>query len=228
MQRFEVNQAMLSLYEAPSYLEIGVDQGATFRAIQAPRKVAVDVCFAFPWQEEAARPESAGASYHEVTSDDYFSGPRGAEMFDVVFIDGLHTYEQTLRDLLNACACLRRGGVIILDDVMPTTYAASLPDLALSRQFWLATNNPDGSWMGDVFRLVFFIEAFMPAFSYATVAENHGQLILWQEPRTAVPQRSVEYTTRMQYVDAVMNAGTFRVQPLADIKARVERWRGSL
>ena len=227
MQRHEVNQHLLRQFTNPSYLEIGVDQGITFGLVQAARKVAVDLRFAFDWRTAAADAANAHCSYHEMPSDDYFSVARGDETFDLVFIDGLHTYEQTLRDLMNALACLKPGGIIVIDDVMPTTYASSLPDLALSRHFWLATNNPDGSWMGDVFRLVFFIETFLPAYSYATVAENHGQLVLWQQPRATIPYRSVEYTSRLQYVDAVMNAGTFRVTPFSDIAARVHDWRRS-
>ena len=224
MQRHEVNQEILSLYERPAYLEIGVDQGVTFRAIEAARKVAVDVQFAFDWKLAAVRPENAHCTYKEMSSDEYFFKDRNDEMFDVIFIDGLHTYEQTLRDLMNACCSLKRSGAIIIDDVFPTSYAASLPDLEFSRKFWKATNNPDGSWMGDVFRLVFFIEAFMPSFSYFTVAENHGQLIMWQEPRSEFPKRSIEYTAKMHYADAVMNADTFHVKPLAEIKADIARW----
>jgi hypothetical protein len=226
MQRADVLQELLSLFAAPSYLEIGVDQGVTFAAVRAMRKVAVDVAFAFDWRAAAAA--GGASSYVEATSDRYFAELRGRETFDVVFIDGLHTYEQTLRDLLNACACLREGGIIVVDDVMPSTYAASLPDLDLSRRFWLATANPDESWMGDVFRLVFFIETFMPAFSYATVAENHGQLVLWQQPRIDAPHRTVEATARMQYVDAVMNADVFHIEPLAAIKAKVAAWKCAL
>jgi predicted O-methyltransferase YrrM len=59
-----------------------------------------------------------GAELHEVTSDEYFStGER--ESFDCVLVDGLHTFEQTLRDVVNAMEALEPGGAIIIDDTIP-------------------------------------------------------------------------------------------------------------
>ena len=41
------------------------------------------------------------------------------ELFDIIFIDGIHTEEQTLKDIKNACQCLATDGVIVLHDCMP-------------------------------------------------------------------------------------------------------------
>ncbi len=49
--------------------------------------------------------------------------------FDVIYLDGLHTFEQTLRDLLNALTLVADAGVIILDDVLPSSFAALLTDM---------------------------------------------------------------------------------------------------
>src|ERR1022692_2180630 len=96
VSRADVVQALVDLYEEPSYLEIGVHSGETFHAVKAKRKVAVDPKFAIS-------PENREASdvvvYHEVTSDIYFGELASSdEQFDVIFLDGLHTLEQTLRD----------------------------------------------------------------------------------------------------------------------------------
>ena len=219
MERATVIQSILDLYKDPTYLEIGVDQGVTFGAVDARLKVAVDVRFAFDLGEARASADASRCEYHEVPSDAFFADRvAAAPKFDVVFIDGLHTFEQTLRDLLNASYVLADGGTIIVDDVMPSGYAASLPDLELSRQFWAATNNPDGSWMGDVFRLIFFIQEYMGSFSYATVEENNGQTVLWKQPRhvSSDPTR-IETISRLAYVDAVMGKAAFNFSPLATI-----------
>lgn len=219
MERATVIQSILDLYEAPNYLEIGVDQGVTFGTLQASRKVAVDVRFAFDVATARAAPDAQDCEYHEMTSDAFFASRASTSAnFDVIFIDGLHTFDQTLRDMLNASYVLAEGGTIIIDDVMPSTYAASLPDLDYSRQFWAATSNPDGSWMGDVFKLVFFIQDYLGSFSYATVEENHGQTILWRKSREirTTPAR-VEAISRLEYVDAVIGKSAFQFSPLASI-----------
>ena len=228
MLRGDVNQALLDRYNAPAYLEIGVDQGTTFHAVQAARKVGVDPRFAF--DVDAARLDALNGNceYQQMTSDAYFVDVHQSDdLFDVIFIDGLHTFDQTLKDLLNATACLRPGGVIVVDDVIPNTYAASLPDLDLSRRFWAATNNPDGSWMGDVYRLVFFVHHYMPYFRYATVIENHGQMILWRGLRQpSGPKLSVEQISRLQFPDVVLRREIFDLRPFAEIAADIPRPAG--
>lgn len=95
--RADVVQAVLSLYPDPHYLEVGVSRGATFHAVEAAQKVAVDPSFRF--DIEAAAAEHPGATYFALTSDAYFGDVAGTgTRFDVIYLDGMHTVEQTLRD----------------------------------------------------------------------------------------------------------------------------------
>jgi hypothetical protein len=219
--RSEVNQRLLSHFTEACYLEIGVDQGASFKEIRAFKKVGVDPKFAFDYKNEAADP---GVEFHEVTSDIYFTTiKKSSELFDVIFIDGLHTYDQCLRDLLNAISSLKPGGYIVVDDVIPSSYAASLPDLELMRRYISAINSTDGSWMGDVYRVVLFVQSFMPLFSYATVTENHGQMVIWKEARS-VPQpahRTVESVCRAEYIETILSPEQFHLKPFDEIEAHL-------
>ncbi len=224
LTRHAVMQRVLDLFESPSYLEIGVNRGETFSQLTASRKVAVDPHFLFD-AVDATGPKGIEI-YHQVTSDVFFEKLAAKYApFDVIYLDGLHTFEQTLRDLLNAVVLLSDQGVIVVDDVLPNSYDASLPDL--EQVFALRESAPvqgvhwfnDGSWMGDVYKIPFFIQTFMQQFSYATVAENHGQTVLWRSPRpsAAIPQRSVEQVSRLDYRDTIMNRQSFNVQPLDEI-----------
>ena len=106
MFRSEVVQAFVDLYERPRYLEVGVYSAETFGAVRAAEKVAVDPAFRFDIGAAAAADPTA--RFHPVPSDDYFLRRLApGEVFDVVFLDGLHTFEQTLRDLMNTLACTR-------------------------------------------------------------------------------------------------------------------------
>ena len=223
--RAEVIQSLLDLHPSPAYLEIGVDQGETFRNLRADRKIAVDPAFKF--RPPATDPHDPVA-YHEITSDAYFARARPDEpKFDVIYVDGLHTFEQVLRDLLNATDRLSTRGAIILDDILPNSYHASLP--SLDEAFRVRDHvadvqgqaglRRDATWMGDVYKAAFFIRSFMQAFSMATVKENHGQLVLWRAPRTQAElgDASLGSVAAMDFRDTVLRRDVFNVQPLASI-----------
>ena len=230
MQRFEVNQAILDLFEAPSYLEVGVHNGQTFHAVKAARKVAVDPVFVFDVEAAKAAPENSACEYHQITSDAYFCNhwPDG-DKFDLIFLDGLHTFDQTLKDLLNAIECLKPDGVIVIDDIMPSSYGASLPDVERMKALRQIIGG-DGAWMGDVYRLAFFISQYMPFYSFATMGENHGQFVLWRErrPSTGAGPIRLETICRLEYADAMLNAGLFGICALNEILPRLPRGRATL
>jgi len=220
VSRVDVIQAFLSLYDRPEYLEVGVCTGATFHALAADRKVAVDPAFRF--DPGAAAADHPNCTYHAVESDTWFGTIAGRdERFDVIFLDGLHTFEQTLRDLINALTLIRPGGVIVIDDIMPSSYAASLPDLARFNRFREVAGVKRGTWMGDVYKLVFFIETFVQGYTFRCVAENHGQLVMWRAPRPSVPARTIAALAAIGYEDAVLERARFRFTPLAAIVAEV-------
>lgn len=220
VRRPEVMQAFLDLYDAPRYLEIGVAKGRTFHALKAAHKVAVDPKFKFDL--DAAKAENPNAAYHQVTSDEYFGSIRKPdEQFDVVYIDGLHTADQTIRDLLNVLLCTHERSVIIIDDVRPSSYAASMHSIPQWQQVVAA--DPEAArrgWMGDVYRLVQFVESFLQGLSYAVIEDNHGQLVAWRKTRPAVAGETLEAVSRAPYEAIFLNPAHQR-QPLAAIRERV-------
>lgn len=224
MQRSDVIQQILSCYASPTYLEIGVDAGSTFFAVTATRKIAVDPCFKFPL--ESLDKTAPDCTFHPMESDCYFAEQgNGNDLYDVAFIDGLHQFEQTLRDLNNVIARMKPNGVIIIDDVIPSTYQASIPDLELSQRFGRAVASTNGDWMGDVYKLVYYINTFLQPFSYATVAENHGQTILWRRgrPTAELVSRSMAEISGLQYLDVMIDKSVFNIRPFAEIIGAIKR-----
>jgi hypothetical protein len=214
ISRSEVVQRLLDLYRQPHYLEIGVSRGQTFHAVRAHKKVAVDPKFLF----ETPSDNDASTSYHQMTSDHFFGSVVAPDQrFHVIYLDGLHTFEQTLRDLVNAVGYLAPAGVVLVDDVYPNSFQASLPDPATSRAVREFLRQSDPSWMGDVFKLVFFVESFFQGFSYATVRENHGQLVIWQQRRAKVALRAVEDISRLSFADVVTQRGVFEFRDFDNI-----------
>jgi hypothetical protein len=88
------------------------------------------------------------------TSDEYFAGLGAGAEFDVVFVDGEHSFAQSLGDVENALARLSPDGVVLVHDVNPPTEASALPD---PRE---AARQPGGEcWCGDVWRAVVWLRA---------------------------------------------------------------------
>ena len=217
-------QGLLSLYERPSYLEIGVFKGATFVPIEAARKVGVDPNFLF--DADAMRAQQPNAELHSCTSDEYFGRIVDPdERFDVIFLDGLHTFEQTLRDLNNAIFFLKPDGVVRVDDVIPTSWGASIKTMAESYRVkdLIGELAQDGNWMGDVYRLVFYVDSFFQQFTFRTLADNHGQLIGWRSRRTSVPERDVEAISRLTYADVLQQRDMYRLTPFQEVRAEVQQ-----
>lgn len=219
MLRSDVIQPFIDLSESKAYLEVGVEAGGTFHALRASKKVAVDPIFRFDVPSPAL---TSSFEYHEITSDDYFGRTPLSEKFDVIYLDGLHTVEQTLRDLLNAIERLRPNGVIVIDDVVPTSWAASLDlqgEAAFVRDLLPSERWDGANWMGPVFRLVFFIETFMQSFDFATVQDNHGQLIMWRSVRKRVSNQDMhlEQVARIEFIDLLKDKRPLRIMPHSEI-----------
>ena len=87
-----------------SYLEIGCDKNQIFSQITLNKKIGVD-------------PHSGGNV--RKTSDDFFK--ENVEKFDLIFIDGLHVYEQVKKDIINSINFLNKEGVILVHDCLPDT-----------------------------------------------------------------------------------------------------------
>lgn len=100
-------------YGSAIYVEVGVETGATIRHV-APgcsevHGVDVQDC-------EPVMP--AGSTFWHMDSDRFFREYDGPPPH-VVFVDGLHTYEQASRDYAGARGILASGGAIFLHDTCP-------------------------------------------------------------------------------------------------------------
>ena len=220
LPRHAVLRRLTKLYPRARYLEVGVNRGVTFDRVPAARKVAVDPVFAF--DVEARRAETTGVEYHEVTSDQYFGTiAEPDQQFDVIYLDGLHVVEQTLRDLMNALHHLAPNGVIVIDDTRPPTYLASLPDRQnfFKVRTWLGVDHQ--AWMGDVYRLVYFIETFCPHLSYRTISDNHGQTVIWRTRRPTVPERGLREVAEITFEQLVLTEEALRLAPYGEIHAEL-------
>jgi hypothetical protein len=173
--------ALISSLQLKNYLEIGVNTGETFEKIIAPVRHAVDVDFKYDYTSK----KTENCKYFQMPSDDYFLGKDRLCDLDFAYIDGLHTFEQTLKDLLNVIAFSNEKTVIMIDDTFPSDWFSSLPDQqeCYKHRRALLGDSFNWAWNGDVFKLVPFIHDFLPTFNYASFRDdgNMLKLILWRE-----------------------------------------------
>ena len=147
VNRTTLLNSYLSERKNSSYLEIGVRNGENYFAINAKRKFGVDPNYFFAkrallksWLKKSNRTQRM----FRCTSDHFFLH-HAAQVceegeFDLIFIDGMHTYEQSLQDAVNSLNFLKRDGRIVFHDCNPWSEESARPHI------------PSGkvSWNGDV------------------------------------------------------------------------------
>jgi hypothetical protein len=133
MLRTDVIQRIIDKKKATRYLEIGVNNGDSFFPIEIAHKVGVDPSFAFSPERKL---EWAGKNPCN--------------------IDGLHTYEQSLQDVLNTLDNLNENGVIVMHDCKPPHVPAAFPAPSLQVAIDMNVGAPgwDGIWCGDVWKTI--------------------------------------------------------------------------
>jgi hypothetical protein len=163
VNRIKAVQQALEGRLKPVYLEIGVSGGAAFRRITAAEKIAVDPAFTLSARSRRLADAKARAThYFETTSDDFFASETAfleQRGIDVALIDGLHTYQQVVRDVENTLRYLRDDGVIVLHDCNPANASIACP--ATSHADFLAQNHwrplpwvRRPLWSGDVWKAI--------------------------------------------------------------------------
>ena len=123
--------AIANRLDARRYLEIGVCDGGTFRDVEIAERTGVDIEFRFDVNEAA----NEFTRFVNATSDKFFESEPLFPPYDLVFIDGLHTFEQVVRDFSNTLLCTHRRSVVIIDDTVPSDVYSALPDENATHRF---------------------------------------------------------------------------------------------
>lgn len=152
--RLDLIQLAIHKTKAKSYLEIGCDKDQIFSKINVKNKIGVD-------------PFRGGT--HRMTSDSFFAN--NDQMFDVIFVDGLHYYDQVKKDVENSLNFLNANGMIIIHDMLP------LRELHAEMPIPTPFRKP---WLGDVWRLGFDLMA-KEDIKFHIVTIDSGCGILWRD-----------------------------------------------
>lgn len=94
-----------------TYLEIGLYDGENLLKVECSEKIGVDPSFEVLHKD-------ARKYCVKMTSDDFFADIPDDQLFDIIFIDGDHRYEQVVKDIANSKKHLSANGVIVMHDVI--------------------------------------------------------------------------------------------------------------
>lgn len=155
------------------YLEIGVrDASSNFDRIRVNHRESVD-------------PAPRGDATHTMTSDEFFDGLDADRQYDIVMVDGLHIYDQVMRDVENSLAHLSDGGVVVLHDCNPPEEINQVEDY-------------DGTspWNGTVWKAIARLRMSRPDLAVCVVDTDWGVGVVTrgeQELVASVPDEQLTF-----------------------------------
>jgi Methyltransferase domain len=159
-----------------SYLEIGVDQGASIKLANPPTiAVGIDPQ---PRMKEAPK---AVCKIFPLRSSEYFARrdvrrDLESDVIDLAFIDGLHTFDQVLRDFINIEKFADERTIILVHDCI------AVDSLTAERE------RKTAFWTGDVWKLIPILRELRPDLTVFTVAAPPSGLgvVTGLDPRSTI------------------------------------------
>tara|TARA_B100000886_G_scaffold120277_1_gene80928 strand:+ start:892 stop:1566 length:675 start_codon:yes stop_codon:yes gene_type:complete len=148
--RIEIIQKIINFKKYENYLEVGCDRDENFSKIIIKNKVGVD-----PLRGGTIR----------LSSDEFFK--KNVKKFDIIFLDGLHTYEQTIKDINNSLDSIDENGVILIHDCLPK----KIWNQVVPRLY--------GHWNGDVWKAIVHARTYKYADTYTCIAD-HGLGVIFK------------------------------------------------
>lgn len=168
-----------------SYLEVATSTaGLLFSMISSDVFSSVDrIMYCLPADYDDGWPIS-----HRTEAADSTAGfgalASAGRTFDLIFVDGRHTYEDARRDLLFALDRLNPGGTVVVHDCRP-----SRPEVA-------TPNFKEGPWLGVTYLAFLDLVAERPELGYCVVDLDTGCGILRPSASSRARPRSAELDYR--------------------------------
>ncbi|MDT9205584.1 tetratricopeptide repeat protein, partial [Limnospira sp. PMC 1243.20] len=141
-----------------NYVEIGVDRGKSFElASLSTVAIGIDPQPKLPYKI------APSAKIFQMTSDDFFQNHNllkelQGQRVDFAFIDGLHLFEQALKDFINLEKYSHSNTVICFHDTFPLDEITARRDRTTT------------FWSGDVWKVALILRKYRPDLKISTVA----------------------------------------------------------
>jgi hypothetical protein len=171
-----------------SYLEIGVDDCVNFNDVKIHKKVSVDPN------------DSRGVPTFKMTSENFFNVNQ--DLFDIIFIDGLHIFDASYNDLTESLKILNPNGTILLHDTFPKKYEhQTVPP-------------SDPCWTGDVWKSILKAQLHLNNIEIKTFDVESGITLIKKSQFThknSNLKEIYEYEYFMQKYAEILNLSEYRL-----------------
>lgn len=147
-----------------AYVEIGVETGSSLQLSQS-KAVGIDPSLQITFTQES------WVKLFKLTSDDFFSRHDlakvlGTDFVDLAFIDGMHTFDQALKDFINIERYAHPGTVVAFHDIFPVTAITATRD------------RKSIFWLGDTWKVVLILKEMRPDLKIFTLPTYPSGLTL--------------------------------------------------
>jgi hypothetical protein len=170
MNRIKLIQEIIRKQKFRTYLEIGTNKGRSLLPVRCHLKMAVDPGFKIKPQHilkwYMKNPTNFRNRYFRETSDDFFKNReaylRKKSYVDIALVDGLHTYEQSLKDVMNVLKYLNPQGLIVMHDCYPPDEVAATPARSVENAIEIAGDKWKKVWCGEVWKTILYLRKKYP------------------------------------------------------------------
>ncbi len=156
MNRTDVINKVVEHIDAKTYLEIGIrDRRDNFDLIRVPMKLGVD-------PRLGSHSDIVG-----MKSAEYYETDEARRKWDLIFIDGDHSFLSAQIDMEYAMSHMNPGGMFVMHDVAPRDPAAMK-----------AIKRGGGPWNGEVWRVWLAVRTLLMARSFAVLCDHGVGVVL--------------------------------------------------
>ena len=212
MNRVSVLQKIINKKKGGTYLEIGILAGDTFLRIKASHKLGVDPNFEISSTKKIRYYIKNWSNffnkYYYMDSDTFFDTQHillSKIGLDVAFIDGLHTFSQSLQDVQNTLRYLNKNGVIVLHDCNPLSEVAALPAKSIREIQILNPPGFTGIWNGDVWKTIAYLRATRKDLHVFVLDCDFGLGVITKGTPENLLEYSAEEVKDLSYSDMASN-----------------------
>ena len=208
MHRSELIQLLLNKKDNPRYLEIGIKRCENLFKVSSKVKVGVDPEYHINLIKKIKKVFGfEKVELYRKYSDDFFNeNPDGILNlgFNVVFIDGLHNFQQSLNDTLNSLKYISNDGFIILHDCNPISEARATPVEGSYDEIKSKVENNDiqgwdGGWNGDVWKTIVYLRSIRSDLEIFTIDSDQGLGVIRFGESQLLPYNNLEEVITFDY-----------------------------